>query len=114
VFLLFYFFSIKFGINMSIHLLTQEYGTSQTEGFAQPIGSSQPLQRQLGHSTACTSMSTRRGKTIVPTMEKAVVVMEVNKKKKEEAGLAKVLDPKKGTWIGQNSRIGLLACNITI
>jgi hypothetical protein len=65
-------------------------------------------------STACTSMSTRRGKTIVPTMEKAVVVMEVNKKKKEEAGLAKVLDPKKGIWIGQNSRIGLLACNITI
>jgi hypothetical protein len=101
-------FSIKFGINVSTHLLTQKHGTSQTEGFAQPIRSSQPPQQQLGRSTACTSETTRRGKIVVPTVEKAIAVMEANKKKKEEAGLVKVLDPKKGNWIGHNSRM----CNI--
>ena len=69
---------------MSTHLLTQEHGTSQTEGFAQPIGSSQPPQRQLGYSTACTSETTRRGKTIVPTMEKEIAVMKANKKKRKK------------------------------
>ena len=72
-------------------MLTQEHGTSQTEGAAQPVGSSQP---------PCISETTRRSKTVVPTVEKAIAIMEPNKKKKEEAGFAKVLDPKKETWIG--------------
>jgi hypothetical protein len=66
---------------VSTHLLTQEHGTSQTEGFAQPFGSSQPPQEQLGRSTACTSETTRRGKIVVPTVEKAIAVMEDKKKK---------------------------------
>jgi hypothetical protein len=86
---------------VSTHLLTQEHGTSQTEGFAQPIESSQSPQRQLRHSTACALETTRRCKTIVPIVEKAITIMEANKKKKEEAGLAKILYPKKG-----RSRIG--------
>jgi hypothetical protein len=35
----------------------------------------------LGRSTACTSETTRRGKIVVPTVEKAIAVMEDKKKK---------------------------------
>ena len=56
-------------------MLRQEYETSQTERAAQPIGSSQP---------PCTSKTTRRGKTVVPTMERAIVIMEANKKKRKK------------------------------
>ena len=80
---------------MSTHLLTQEHGTPQTEGFAQPIGSSQPPQRQLGHSTACTSETTRKGKTIIPTVEKAIAVMEANKTKRKRSDWQKYLIQRK-------------------
>jgi hypothetical protein len=49
----------------------------------------------LGCTTAFTSTLARRGKTIVPTMEKAITVMEANKKKKEEVELAKILELEK-------------------
>ena len=86
---------------MSTHLLTQEHGTSQTEGFAQPIESSQSPQRQLRHSTACALETTRRGKTIVPIVEKAITIMETNKKKKGRRRIGKNIiskERKKPDW----------------
>ena len=37
-----------------------------------------------------------RGKNIVPTVEKAIVVMEANKNKRKKPDWKKKLDPKKG------------------
>jgi hypothetical protein len=52
----------------------------------------------LGCTIAFTSTLARRGKTIIPTIEKAITVMEANKKKrKKKVGLAKILKPEK--WI---------------
>jgi hypothetical protein len=65
-------------------LSTQEYWTSQPTGSTQPIGSSQPPQPQLGLTTACTSMPVRRDKNIVPTVEKAIAIMEANKNKRKK------------------------------
>jgi hypothetical protein len=38
----------------------------------------------LGLTTACTSTPARRGKNIVPTVEKAIAVMEANKNKRKK------------------------------
>jgi hypothetical protein len=38
----------------------------------------------LGRSTACTSETTRRGEIVVPTIEKAIAIMEANKKKRKK------------------------------
>jgi hypothetical protein len=37
----------------------------------------------LGLTTACTSMLARKGKNVVPIVEKAIAVMEANKNKRK-------------------------------
>jgi hypothetical protein len=38
----------------------------------------------LGLTTACTSTSAKRGKNIVPTVEKTIAIIEANKNKKKK------------------------------
>jgi hypothetical protein len=74
---------------------TQEHWILQPEGSAQPIGSSQPPQTQLGLTRACTSMPTR-SKNIVQTVEKAIAVIKANKNKMKKPDWKKYYIKRKG------------------
>jgi hypothetical protein len=50
----------------------------------------------LGLTTACTSTPVRRDKNIVPTVEKAIAIMEANKNKRKKPDWKKILNPNRG------------------